>query len=106
METRIFFGNKKLQKEYETLKDERLRRSLDKAFKNIEEDPAIGIPLEKYRIPKGFVTKGYDNIWKYNLPGAWRLIYSLQGDRITILAIILEWCKHGEYQRKYSGKRK
>lgn len=42
------------------------------------------------------------NLWKYDLPDAWRLIYTIKEDEIKILSIILEWFDHKEYERKFN----
>ncbi len=108
METRVVFESEKVQKQYESLKNRKefksLYNSLNKAFKEISKDPSSGISLEKYRIPKD-ISKRFDNLWKYDLPMGWRLLYSTEADRIIIMAIILEWCDHKTYQRKYSGRK-
>ncbi|MFH1978007.1 MAG: hypothetical protein ABIJ92_01650 [Candidatus Aenigmatarchaeota archaeon] len=76
---------------------------MTKAFIQIIETPGIGIPLKKYRIPKNL--KDIDNLWKYDLPSGWRLLYSLGKEGITIIALVLEWCDHDTYQKNYSGKK-
>ncbi len=45
---------------------------------------------------------GIDNLWKYNLPGAWRLVHSAAGNEIKIIAILLEWFPHKEYEKRFS----
>ena len=67
--------------------------------------PSVGIPLKKYRIPKYLKLKRIDNLWKYDLPSGWRLLYSLGRNKIKIIALVLEWCDHDSYQKKYSGKK-
>ena len=42
-----------------------------------------------------------DNLWKYNLPGAWRLVYSIAGNEVKIIAILLEWFPHKEYEKRF-----
>ena len=34
------------------------------------------------------------NLWKYDLPNAWRLIYTILEDQVRILNVILEWFPH------------
>ncbi|MCW6158831.1 MAG: hypothetical protein LVQ63_05065 [Thermoplasmatales archaeon] len=43
-----------------------------------------------------------DNLWKYNLPNAWRLVYSVAGSEVEIIAILLEWFPHKEYERRFN----
>lgn len=39
-------------------------------------------------VPKKY---GVDNLWKYDLPKGWRLLYSVRGNEIIVISIILEW---------------
>ena len=41
-----------------------------------------------------------DNLWKYDLPKGWRLLYSVRGNEIIVISIILEWLSHKEYERR------
>ena len=38
----------------------------------------------------------------YNLPNAWRLVYTIKEDEIRILSIILEWFNHKDYEKKFN----
>ena len=109
MEAEIIFVDKKLKEEYESLEESTefrwLYKSLNRAFGVITKTPSVGIPLKKYRIPKNLKLKKIDNLWKYDLPSGWRLLYSLGRDKIKIIALVLEWCNHDSYQKKYSGKK-
>ena len=46
---------------------------------------------------------GVDNLWKYDLPGSWRVIYTVTTEgELYILAVILEWFSdHKEYERRF-----
>lgn len=81
----IQFVNEKIQKTYEELKEKPLKDQLEKALCDIKENPFCGIQIPKRLIPKEYIKKhNIANVWKYNLPGAWRLIYSIRGgDAIT-----------------------
>jgi len=84
---------KNLQKKY---------KFVNRAINDIKENPFCGIAIPKRLIPKIYVKKyGINNLWKYNLPGAWRLLYSIVGNHVKILAIILEWLSHKEYERRF-----
>ncbi|MGI0135174.1 MAG: hypothetical protein ACREBW_09485 [Candidatus Micrarchaeaceae archaeon] len=59
--------------------------------------------MPKRLIPKIYMQKyGVNNLRKYNLPHGWRLVYSLKGSEIEIIAIILEWFTHKEYERRFN----
>lgn len=55
------------------------------------------------KIPKSYIDKyNIDNLWKYDLPKGWRLIYSVANGEVLIVSIIIEWMKHKEYERKFN----
>ncbi len=75
---------------------------LNRAFDDLKKDPTCGIQIPKNLIPKYYIQRyGIDNLWKYNLPNAWRLMYSIKGSDISILTVVLEWLPHKEYDRRF-----
>jgi len=98
----IHFINEKVQKAFNNLNDQNLKRFITRAFEDIEENPFCGIQISKKKIPKEYIKKyNIKNLWKYNLPEAWRLIYSIEGGTLKIVTIILEWLDHKEYERRF-----
>lgn len=63
----------------------------------------IGIQIPKRLFPKEYVIKyKINNLWKYDLPDGWRLIYTLNPlNQVEILSVILEWFNHKEYERRF-----
>ncbi len=58
--------------------------------------------IPKRLIPKEYKQRyGINNLWKYNLPNAWRLVYSITGNEVEIIAILLEWFDHKDYERRF-----
>ena len=61
----------------------------------------------EYKFPRSLFQKiyikkyGIDNLWKYDLPKAWRLLYSIVGDEIRIIAIVIEWLSHKDYEKRF-----
>lgn len=106
LQSKIQFADDKTKKAFQELgngssDEKQLQQSLIKAFKNIEENCFCGIQIPKKQIPKEYLKKhNTKNLWKYNLPNAWRLIYSIENGQLIIIAIILEWMNHTKYQRK------
>lgn len=104
---RIVFADAKLKKAFDMLKagpyeDKTLHEFLVRAFEDIKKKPACGIQIPNRLMPKEYVRKyGIDNLWKYNLPNAWRLLYSMAKDDIEIIAIVLEWLDHKSYERRF-----
>lgn len=103
MKSRIVFGDLKLRKEFDFLEDNDLKKQLKKALENLEEDSFCGIQIPKKLIPKEYVNRfgKLTNLWKYNLPGAWRLIYTIKNNKISVLSVILEWMDHKTYERRF-----
>jgi len=106
MKSNITFGDEKLKKELDNLKEikeDKLYRQLVKAFENLEEDAFCGIQIPKRLIPEYYKKRfgPLTNLWKYNLPDAWRLIYTIKNSKVSILSIILEWIDHKEYERRF-----
>jgi len=71
---------------------------------NLEENAFCGIQIPKRLIPKEYLKRfgSLDNLWKYNLPDAWRLIYTVKNSRVAILSVILEWINHKTYERRFN----
>jgi len=107
MKSRVIFVDKKIKKAFEKLKNSTgekkiLYRWLNRAFDDLAENATVGIQIPNRLIPREYKRKyGIDNLWKYNLPNAWRLIYSIKREEIIILSIILEWFDHKSYERKF-----
>ena len=98
----IHFADEKVQKTFEELTEEPLRKQLQRAFEDIKENPFCGIQIPKRLIPREYSQKyNIKNLWKCNLPGAWRLIYSIEGGEAVIITIILEWMDHKTYDKKF-----
>ena len=79
-----------------------LFKFINQALDNIEENAFCGIQIPKRLIPKEYITKyGVKNIWKYDLPKAWRLIYSIINDEIVVISLVLEWLDHKNYEKRF-----
>jgi len=107
-EVKVVFVDKNLKKAYEKLKDSttedrHLYKWLNRAFSDIKEDYTCGILIPRRLIPNSYIKKyGIDNLWKYDLPSGWRLLYSIKAEEIVILAIVLEWLPHKKYERRFN----
>jgi hypothetical protein len=61
--------------------------------------------VPKDKIPKEYVRE-YDvnNLWKVNLSGAWRMIYTIRGSEVDIVALVLDILDHKRYNKKFKYK--
>lgn len=104
--SKIQFVDENLQKAFEELEDSKeetdLYKWLVRAFEDIEENAFCGIQIPKKLIPAEYFKQyKIHNLWKYDLPSGWRLLYSIEKDEIIVVAIILEWLTHKDYERKF-----
>ena len=105
--SKVKFADKKIQEAFEALRkgntDERkMYNWLVRALKDIEVNAFCGIQIPSRLIPKAYLKKdGIRNLWKYNLPNAWRLLYSMENKRIFVVSIVLEWMDHKNYERRF-----
>jgi Txe/YoeB family toxin of Txe-Axe toxin-antitoxin module len=108
MKSKIKFADARIEKALRDLRDSRtedkkLYKWIYRAFEDLEESAFCGIQLPKRLIPKTYVDKyRIDNLWKYDLPKGWRLIYSVSHGQICVLSIVLEWMDHKNYERRFN----
>ncbi|MFH1181651.1 MAG: type II toxin-antitoxin system RelE/ParE family toxin [Candidatus Woesearchaeota archaeon] len=79
--------------------DRKLHALIQKAIDELKKNPSCGKKIQKNLWPKEY--KNIANLWKYNLSGSWRLLYTITEDEITILSIILEWLGHKNYEKRF-----
>jgi len=99
------YADERIKESFEKLRlrDEKFLRHLKNALENIREDPVCGIKIPLRLIPKDWMKKySINNLYKYNLPNAWRLLYSLSGGDVELIAIVLGCFDHKEYERKFN----
>jgi Txe/YoeB family toxin of Txe-Axe toxin-antitoxin module len=104
--SKVRFLDKSLQDAYFSLQsgfddEKKLFKSLNKAFTEIEKNAFCGIQVPKNLIPKRYIKNYIVNIWKYNLPNGWRLLYSVENQKICVVSIVIEWLDHKSYERRF-----
>lgn len=109
MECAVVFADEKTKKEYEKLgktPEQKLKKFVDRALDDLKRDPTCGTHIPKRIVPREYRARGAKNLWKYNLPGAWRLLYTIKGNSVMIMAIVLDWMSHKDYERLFGYKRR
>jgi hypothetical protein len=83
-----------------------LLNSIKQKIDFLKDNPEYGIHIPKDRIPQEYIVK-YDvnNLWKINLSGAWRMIYTIRGSEVEIIALILDMLNHRDYEKKFGYKK-
>lgn len=103
----IDFISEKLRDEVRNLKkgddsERKLYELINKAFHDIENNFFSCIKIPQKLWPKSYRKYGASNLWKYDLPNGWRLVFFIEADEIKVVAIILEWLSHKEYEKRFN----
>lgn len=79
-----------------------LLKAIEREENNLRIDMHRGTQIEKSKIPKEyFMQYGVTNLWKIDLPGFWRMIYTITGNEFEIISVLLEFIDHKEYNKKF-----
>ena len=85
--------------------EKRLLGWLEEARAALMADPFVGVRVERKLWPKIYFKKyEINNLWKYDLQDGWRLIYTVRGNEVEIMSVILEWLSHKQYERRFGYK--
>ncbi len=102
--SKITFADDNIENSFLELDDtDEIKKFIRRAIKDIKTNAFCGIQIPKKLMPKEYIKK-YDlrNLWKYDLPNGWRLLYTITTPtKIEILSIIIEWFNHKNYERKF-----
>ncbi|MEK6933921.1 MAG: hypothetical protein AABW75_03535 [Nanoarchaeota archaeon] len=100
---RVVFVDEELEKTFNELPEsDPIKRGIIRAIGNIKENAFVGRNVKKELIPKNLIDKyNLNNLWIYDLPNGWRLLYSITGNEIEIIAAILDWMDHKDYERLF-----
>ena len=107
LSSKIRFADKKIQDVFYELEkgdssEKELFKIINQAMDNLEKNVFCEIQIPKKLIPEDYKKKfGVENLWKYDLPRDWRLIYSIAKDQVLVLSLIIEWFDHKEYERRF-----
>ena len=86
---------------------QQLVRSINTAIDRLVANPQYGNLIPRRNIPKKIVDRyGTDQLFRVELIGFWRLIYTLRGNEVTIIAFILGYVSHKEYDKLFEYKKK
>ena len=103
--SKVKFISKELEDEFESLpKEDFIKKSIKRAIDDLKENAFCGIQIPKRLFPAQYVIKyGITNLWKYDLPNGWRLIYTITPENeVELISAILEWFNHKNYEKKFN----
>lgn len=101
---KVIFINDELEQAFNSLSDkDPIKKALIRAIKTIKEDCQLGRNVKKELIPKQLINKyNITNLRIYNLPSAWRLLYTITtSNNIEIISILLDWMDHKDYEKLF-----
>jgi len=101
--SRVVFINDTLEESFNSLeKDDPVKKGIIRAIHDLRKNAFCGIQVPKRLIPKNYVQKyGINNLWKYDLPKGWRLLYTVTPENeVELISAILEWFNHKDYEKR------
>ncbi|MDP2906781.1 MAG: hypothetical protein Q8O03_02475 [Nanoarchaeota archaeon] len=102
--SKVVFINDELEESYNSLKEgDFVKKAITRAIRDLKQNAFSGIQIPKRLIPKEYIRKyGINNLWKYDLPKGWRLLYTVTADNeVELISAILEWFDHKEYEKRF-----
>ncbi|MBI2564383.1 hypothetical protein HYV79_00130 [Candidatus Woesearchaeota archaeon] len=102
--SKVVFISQELEDDFNSLKpDDPIKKAMIRAIQDLKQNAFSGIQVPKRLFPKEYVQKyGITNLWKYDLPRGWRLLYTITADNeVDLISAILEWFNHKDYERKF-----
>jgi aromatic ring-opening dioxygenase LigB subunit len=86
---------------------EQLLSSINNAIKNLKANPHYGDLIPRRNITKKVINRyGTDKVFRIELVGFWRMLYTLVGDETKIVAFILEYMDHDKYNKIFDYRKK
>ena len=85
---------------------QQLLDSINKAINNIHLDYKYGNLIPRKYLSKTVIERyGTDKIFRVELIGYWRLLYTLIGSEVEIIAFILEYMDHKRYNKIFNYRK-
>lgn len=84
-------------------RNQQLFRSIKKSVELLKQNPQYGVQIKRSKIPKKFPVT---NLWKVNLTGYWRMIYTIRGSELEIICFVLEILDHKKYSKLFGYRKK
>jgi len=102
--SKVVFISDSLEEAFNSLPDDDpTKKGIKRAVLALRENAFCGTQIPKRLFPKEYIRQyGVNNLWKYDLPNSWRLIYTVTPENeVELISAILEWFDHKEYERKF-----
>jgi hypothetical protein len=84
-----------------------LLKSIKQKVDFIKANPFYGDPVAKNLIPPEYKSEYKAiNLFRVELTGFWRMLYTLKGDQLEIVAFVLDLIDHPTYDKKFGYRKK
>ena len=94
---------RQLKEGKENTEEMQLLRSIKQKRDLIKANPFYGDNIPKKQIPKSYNVQ---NLWRVELTGFWRMLYTIKGDQIEIICFILDILNHKRYNKKFGYRKR
>jgi len=81
-----------------------LINSIQRTIALLKENPQYGNPIKKQLIPEKFKQQGIKNLYRAELSNFWRMLYTIEGNRVEIFCFILSVVDHPTYSKIFGYK--
>lgn len=93
---------KQIESGRENTEEMQLLRSIRQKIDFIKANPFYGNPVAKNLLPEEYRRiYGAINLFRIELSGFWRMLYTLKGDKVEVVAFILGIMDHPTYDKKF-----
>jgi hypothetical protein len=81
-----------------------LIRSIERIIGILKQNPQYGDPIRKELIPEFFKKIGIQNLYRAELSNFWRMLYTIEGNKVEIFCFVLSIMDHPTYDRLFGYK--
>ncbi|MEK6983554.1 MAG: hypothetical protein AABX33_03190 [Nanoarchaeota archaeon] len=81
-----------------------LLNSINRVIEILKNNPQYGDPIPKRLIPNSLIKEGIQNLYRVELSNFWRMLYTIEGNKVEILVFILNIMNHKEYNKLFGYK--
>jgi len=81
-----------------------LLNSINRAIAILKSDPQYGLPIAKQLIPIEYKKEGVQNLYRIELSNFWRMLYTIEGNKVEIFLFILSINDHKGYNKLFGYK--
>lgn len=98
-----FIAGQQSKEGKENSEEIQLLKSIKQKSDLIKDNPFYGDNISKNLIPKAYNVQ---NLWRVELTGYWRMLYTIKGDQIEIVCFILDILDHNKYNKRFGYRKK